>query len=325
MSGDKRSETLLPPSIRSDVRVTEESVDDEDMTRLLGFRPSFIPTPASSRRPQPWGMAPVTPHADTATSPSSRPPDSLRPVAMATAAGLSALDTGPHETPPTAITMRTYAVQSRPTATWAAALVVLGVFVGIGSAVYGRGGAADAAAAAATWLDPGRAAAAAQPPRALVDSFTSPPPPASPPPVVAASPAPGPVVEHPVAERPAAEHSGEPAAEALAALAQAPAHGEHGESVKAAPSRPTFVAPGSHWSHHSVARPAAPPPSREPEPVVAAAAAAQDATPAATPAPPPPPAAKATSRRSKKGSDDDMQAASASDALARAQLEAALR
>jgi hypothetical protein len=348
---EMRSETLLPPRMPARVRPPEPSVDDEDMTRLLGFRPSYIPAPASSRRPQAWAMAPVMTveadarstlqprvmppppstrtlgsdrgaHAVTATTPSSRAPDSLRPVAMSAATG-SVLDTGPHEPPPTSITMRTFAVQGRPTATWAVALVALGVFVGIGSAVYGRGDAADAASAAAIWLAPGRTAAAGQPVQAT-DSFASPPPP----PVVAVAPA----VERP-AERPSIEQHSEPGpSEPLAALMQAPAHGEHGEAAPKAASRPTFVAPGSSGSsHHSsfraaqsqprepaAAAPAAASPAQEPVPALAAAPGAAS--------PPPPPASRSTSRsRSKKASDDDMQAASASDALARAQLEAALR
>jgi hypothetical protein len=350
---EMRTETLIPPSAP---RPPEPSVDDEDMTRLLSYRPRYVAAPASSRRPAAqWAMAPVMtveaearsrvqpttvppppsarslspahPSPMTATTPSSRAPDSLRPVAMPTAA-----DSGPHEPPPTSITMRTHVLHGRPTATWAAALVVLGVFVGLGSAVYARG---DAAGIAASWFGSARTASANQP---VADSFsqTQALTPASTPAPGAAGRITAPVVAAaPAIDRPLLEHATEPGApsDPLAALMQAPVRGE---SAKAVSSRPTFVAPGSSYSpppvHHyaAAARPAPSPPSAPPAAPasIALASASQDASPAmALAAPPPPPAPKATSksRSSKKANDDDMQAASASDALARAQLEAALR
>jgi len=341
---ERRSEELIPPSRPRDPLV---SVDDDDMTRLLSYRPSYIPAPPSSRRPQhpQWAMAPVmtveaearsmaqlsipTPPPSArsltpvrplaATAPSSRTPDSLRPVAMPLADG-----SGPHETPPTSITMRTHILHGRPTATWAAALVVLGVFVGLGS-MYARGNAADLAASTAAWLGSDRVSAAGQP--VAEDSFASPPaaaPPVAPAPAVAAVPA----VERPAVEPRPATDPAAPSDPLAALMPAAPTKGGDSAS-KPAPSRPTFVAPSSPPVHHWHAAPV-PPPAPPPAPAVVMASASplpQDTTLAAAPAAPPPAPTKATSKsRSKKvNSDDDMQAASASDALARAQLEAALR
>jgi len=237
---------------------------------------------------------------------------------------------GPHEPPPTSITMRTHVLHGRPTATWAAALVVLGVFVGLGSAIYARGDAGNIAA----WMSAGRTAAASQP---VADSFSQPQPVAQATMQVRTSPAPVavPAVDRPPVERTSAPEAAAPS-EPLAALMGTPAHGE--STTKVASSRATFVAPGSSYSppahvHHSApaARPE-PPPAPAAPPVAALASAPQEPSLATAPAalPPPPAAApaptKASSKsRNKKANDDDMQAASASDALARAQLEAALR
>jgi hypothetical protein len=354
-----RTETLLPPSSARDML---PSVDDEDMTRLLSYRPHAA-SPPSSRRPAPWPVAPVmTMDADARardlpstippppssrslasggrvlrlTTPPSVGPDTLRPVAFQQESERSS------QPPPTSITMRTHVLHGRPTATWAAALVVLGVFVGLGSAVYARG---DAGTAAADWLGSAKASAASQP---VADSFAdrgpshASPVPASPPspvaavPVTPAAPAAAPVADRPV-EHAASDHPASEPSDPVAALMQTPSRGEAPKS-----SRPTFVAPGSysppvrHRSHAAApsvseappalaAAAALPPAPAAQAPLASLAAPAEDKAPAAAPAPPPPPAPKATKGRGKKASEDDMQAASASDALARAQLEAALR
>jgi hypothetical protein len=316
----------------------EPSVDDEEMTRLLSYRVHHD-APVSSRKPSPWPMAPVmTVEVDSRARvaplpppPSARSlapthvtstgPDSLRPVAFAPG------DRSSDVPAPTAITMQTRAIEGRPTAAWAAALVVLGAFIGLGTAAFGRGNPSGLASTAATWFHGATTSTASQP---VEDSFAKPPeaPRTPPPPVVAAaSPPPAPsVIERPAAER-AADHPSSvasPPSDPVAALT-----GGSAESAKAPPSRPTYVAPAgySHFSHHSSKphvslEPSAPTPPL-PAPLAALVPAADDSASSKSVAPSSAP--KTAKTHGKKATEDDLSAASASDALARAQLEAALR
>jgi len=225
---------------------------------------------------------------------------------------------GRHEVLPTAVTMRAQAAAGRPTLSWAAALVVIGGLVGLGSALFASGGAGSVASSGSPSVAPETAAAAAQPP---AEVRTDPAAPVTPPPAAA----PAPVAVAPAAPAPVDSRTEpSPTPGPLAALIDAKRHGD------TASTRPTYVAPGSaaggrRWSAASKALPPAPS-SASLESIVAKLG-APPASPVAAAAPvDPPPAPKpATKGRPKRGADADLQAASASDALARAQLEAALR
>ena len=194
--------------------------------------------------------------------------------------------------PATVITARTRIVAARPTMSWAAALVAMGVFVGLVTAVVARGDADTLIDAAASFVDPSGAHAyaagvqvsgvqtKAEEPRTAVASS----------------------VDTLVAE---------PSAAAMPRVA-------FGDTAAAAPlpPRPAPVAYAAPVVHHVASRRVSARPSDEPPREERVAAAAK---PAAAPkaAPPPPKTAKA--------SDDDVESASAADALAKAQLEASLR
>jgi hypothetical protein len=251
-----------------------------------------------------------------------RAPDSLRPVAF------PADVSGRHEPQPTSITLRTHILTGRPTMTWATALVVLGVFVGLSTSLYGRGD--QVASSVSSWMAPQNAAAAAQP--------------------QAESPAPQ-ALQYVARAAAAAPVSAAPPTQAVTVLDRTPSESQsdplaalmdtkgRDSASRVSTQRPTYLAPGDKGEkvpsaapvHHWVA-PA--------KPIAAAAPVAAPVVPASPalavaafePAPPPPAAAVAPLPKSTKGSkakkgaaDADLQAASASDALARAQLEAALR
>jgi hypothetical protein len=355
---EERHSTIVPPAALSyPTPYPEELSDlaetDDEMTRLMAHRPKTAMA-LSSRRPAPWSVTPAhvstplppsrspdarlattmpserqSPRSATSSGPRAavveRAPDSLRPVAFP--ADLS----GRHEPQPTSITLRTHILTGRPTMTWATALVVLGVFVGLSTSLYGRGD--QVASSVSSWLAPQNAAAAAQPqaespaPQALQYVARA----AVAAPVSAAPPAQAVTV----ADRAA---SAEAPNDPLAALMDTKGRDS---TSHVSTQRPTYVAPGDKGErapsaapvHHWVA-PAKPVAAASPfaaPPVALAAAAAPALTVAALdPAPPPPAAAPAPrstkGSKSKKGAADaDLQAASASDALARAQLEAALR
>jgi hypothetical protein len=334
-----RPVTILPPA--APYASSPESSCDDDMTVLWMPRPapsravaptrrSSAPPPAAvsfsnslenemrlacSGSPGVWPRPPA-PVEEPASE--RRAPDSLRPVAMAAMAAVDGADqSGRHDLPPpTSITMRTHVLTGRPTLTWAAALVVIGVFVGFGTSLFAAGEAGRTAGAAA-WTGTERVAAAGQPatvsftaegaaPRSVSFSSDVPAKPATAPALTAEALQPAkiaaaaPVVPAATATSTAwapvttPDHAQPQDPDPIVAI-----EAKH-EAAPRSASRPTYSAPPRH---------AAP----RPTPAVVAAA------------PPPAPKPAAAPAHSKKGTDADLQAASASDALARAQLEAALR
>lgn len=199
-------------------------------------------------------------------------------------------DSGRLDVPATVITTRTNVMAGRPTFSWAAALMAMGVFVGLASAVVARGDTDALIDATASLVDPShaRTAAAAPAPEMMVV-------PAAPVAVSAASPA---AACAPSAEPVKAETVvtvTEPATKSVESL---PKVGEPAK-VAAAPApapapvrRPAYVAPRPQPAAVAVARPA------------------------------PKPAAERPAPAAKRESESD--ASSAADALARAQLEASL-
>jgi len=343
----RRHETMVPPSSRSLPQLLADSGDD--MTVLLAHKPRLAGFVAQTRRPTPWSVqsTPVPtptpfprarppferdPRRLAVTGPALRrseeaPPDSLRPVAMQAAGGGDI--SGRHEVLPTSFTMRTQAAVGRPTLSWAAALVVIGGLVGLGSALFAQGGGGPVASSTTPVVAPETAAAAGQPQAEGRAEPVAPAQPATAPTVAA----PTPTVAAPVAPaNPAPSDARADVAATPGPLAALIDTKKHGDSSS---QRPTYVAPGSaapgrRWVAASKALPPAPS-SAALESIVAKLATTTPA-PAAAPAPvvdtppAPQPAPKAaTKSRAKRGADADLQAASASDALARAQLEAALR
>jgi len=338
-----RQRTIVPPAVRPH---TPFSQSDDEMTVLMGHRPltgfgalSRRQTPVSL--PPPRSMMPTpTPFPCSldresrlaVTGPAHRrsenppAPDSLRPVEMFAAggAGLS----GRHDAPPMAITMHAPEQAGRPTLTWAAALIVIGGLVGLGSALFAQVGAVPTASSPPSSVQaPMAAAAAAQPqteshaPEAAA--------PAPPPPVASAAPVNSGWVTVTTNAAATDSHADPSRMNPLAALVDSKGHG-------GASQRPTYVAPGPvspgrRWAAASKAVSPGPT-SASMDAIVAklgggtspdvAPAAPPPPAPQASPVPAPKPVAKA---RAKRGADADLQAASASDALARAQLEAALR
>jgi hypothetical protein len=142
---------------------------EEPATRQF-VRPS-APPPSVSPLAGPPRRAGVDRAAHGADAPSSRPPAAHlarqvergalkpQPVPVLT----ENLKSDPRLDPPaTVITARTRIVAARPTMSWAAALVAMGVFVGLVTAVVARGDADTLIDAAASFVDPsgGHAAAA---------------------------------------------------------------------------------------------------------------------------------------------------------------------
>jgi len=166
---------------------------DEDMTMLMPRKgmtfaerppPAVVPEPMpkliSARPPRPMLDEPptrhfVVPSAMLASSapPSSSSPSSARPMQLARPDILERPLPPPPETrpsdpkidpPATVITARTRIVAAPPTISWAAALVAMGVFVGLVTAVVARGDADTLIDAAASFVDPSGARAAAAAP-----------------------------------------------------------------------------------------------------------------------------------------------------------------
>jgi hypothetical protein len=303
----------MPPA----ASVEPQELSDEDGTLV---KPSS-PPPSSDMRPRRAPPASAAqPFSTTLTSQSRTVPSSIRPVVLPVGdsgqVAVSKDAPGKDSVPGTLITKRTRLRGGRPTATWSAALVAMGVFVGLASAVFARGDADSIVAATAALIDPSHApaaAAAAQLPMdtapvavqqpAFIEPAAAPSPAPAPPPVLA-PPAPA-----------TADNS-----RAMADLPQASSAPPRVPPVAyAAPAalRPTYVAP---YVARRAARVAAQPAPAEPkaapaEPKAAAVVAVERAAPAAPKA----------SRRGRHASDEEMESASAADALARAQLEAALR
>ena len=318
---NKGSSFPSPPSARP--RVFARSSSDDEMTTLLPRKGMTF----SSRPPAPIAPVPMPklassrpPRAMLEEPPTrqfvrpSAPPPSVSPVAgpprasnkppspqLAQQHERAALKPQPVpvvaesksdpriDPPATVVTARTRIVAARPTMSWAAALVAMGVFVGLVTAVVARGDADTLIDATASFVDPsgGHAAGAG---------------------VEASS------VQTKAEERRTTVLS------TIDTLLPEPSPGDtrtaSADTTTASPLPPrpapvAFAAPAVHrtpaW--HPAARPAA---SHEDKERVASAKPA--------PAPKAAPAAK-----SSRASDDDVESASAADALAKAQLEASLR
>jgi hypothetical protein len=313
-----QASSSFPPPAADRPRVFARSIADDEMTTLMprkGMTFSVRPPPAtepapmpkrtSSRPPKPMLEEPPTRQF---MKPSAPPPPSVSPVAgpprqaaapVSVPMGRTALKPQPVpveslksdpkiDPPATVITARTRIVTARPTMSWAAALVAMGIFVGLVTAVVARGDADTLIDAAASFVDPsgGRAAAsgASTAPSlqtkadstpssyvAVVDTLAAPPVPEAPKVAVADLP-----TAAPMPQRPA------PVAWAAPRRAWHPA-------PKAAPK----AAPAAERADRAEERVAAAPKKEAPKKAHA--------------------------------DDDDISGASAADALAKAQLEASLQ
>ncbi len=181
------------PAPSTKPRVFSRSVTDDEMTTLLprkGMTFSSRPPPPVTPVPMPKLASSRPPPRATLEEPPTRqfirpsapPPPSVSPIAgpprasNRPAAKLAAQDERttikrdvsdkmksdpPIDPPATVITARTRIVQARPTMSWAAALVAMGVFVGLVTAVVARGDADTLIDATASFVDPSGAHAAA--------------------------------------------------------------------------------------------------------------------------------------------------------------------
>jgi hypothetical protein len=325
----KQPSAFPKPSSRP--RAFAQSVSDEEMTTLLprkGMTFSLRPGAPVTPVPMPKRASTTPPRAQLEEPPTrqfvrpSAPPPSIspvagpprasnRPVAATTRAaslvhqraalrpqrvpvlGDDRTSDARIDPPATVITARTRVVAARPTISWAAALVTMGVFVGLVTAVVARGDADTLIDAAASFVDPSGSHSAAS---GSGSDTTA------------------------VHTKASGTHARVvPTADTLLAADTATADSRvawEQQSVVPTPPRPAPVAYAAPVVHH-VARPAPRPaahearePREERVAAVAKPAPAPKAAPAAKPA---------------KANDDDMESASAADALAKAQLEASLR
>lgn len=143
---------------------------EEPPTRQFVMRPG-APPPSLSPVVEPVAP-PAAPAATAPASPvagplraSNRPPAlEMKPVGAvkANAKASSGKGSDPRIDPPaTVVTARTRIVAARPTMSWAAALVAMGVFVGLVTAVVARGDADTLIDATASFVDPSGGAHAA--------------------------------------------------------------------------------------------------------------------------------------------------------------------
>ncbi len=272
---------------------------------------SFPPPPrapfAMSAMPQP------IPQSMLSTIPPA--PGSFSPVAYSMSTAKSDSDAR-IDPPATVITTRTKVLTGRPTLSWGAALVAMGIFGGLVTAVLARGDGDALVDATASFVDPAHAAHAAQAPAVESKLVTATPMLQNPAPApVSAAPAPTELgvvatTTTPAVTTPAAD----PIAAKPATASMAYSHPAQAVEKKAEPK--ALEAPKA----------AAPAP-------LAAKAAIKPWTPPARPAAAPP-AEKAekaekttTAKADKKGSasKDDLASAKEAKALADAQLEASLR
>ncbi len=327
----------FPPPAAGRPRVFTHSASDEDMTTLLprkgmtfGVRsapitPVPMPKRASGSPPKPMLEEPPTRQyikpssPPPSISPVAGPPRSNRPPTPERAPTVNqhvraALKPQPVpsvrpdgqksdpriDPPATVVTARTRIVAARPTISWAAALVAMGVFVGLVTAVVARGDADTLIDAAASFVDPsgGRAAASGS-------SASS-------------------------VQTKAQETHGNfvSVTDTLTNVTLAAANADTkvawdapSATATPLPPRPAPVAYAgpvhhSHAVHAAAKEPKEAKEAKDKDDRVAVASTPKSA-PAAKAAPAAKPAAKA--------SDDDVESASAADALAKAQLEASLR
>jgi hypothetical protein len=208
------SRTAPPPSRRA-VAFGDSTSPPSPRSVFEYPEPSTPPPPASS--PNPFArQAPLSlgaMHAPITMSPHA--PDSTAPVAMSMPMpmyGVRTPSSQPHLDPPgTVITTRTRLLTGRPVVSWAAALVAMGVFAGLVTAVLARGDG-DSAETTASFVDTEHAASAA------------------------AQAAPGTAA----AAAPAADPAAAPTAPSTAGAGD-PAAATAADAPKAAPSAPSFV------------------------------------------------------------------------------------
>jgi hypothetical protein len=322
---EARPSAFPKPSSRP--RAFARSASDEEMTTLLprkGMTFSVRPGAPVTPVPMPKRISTNPPKAQLEEPPTrqfvrpSAPPPSISPVAgpprssnrpqaaTTRAANLvherAALrpqrvpvigderKSDPRIDPPaTVITARTRIVAARPTISWAAALVTMGVFVGLVTAVVARGDADTLIDAAASFVDPSGHAAASGSGSDTMAIHTK-----------------------------ASETHSHVVVTADTLIAPDPAATDariawEQQSAVPTPPRPAPVAYAAPVHH------AHPAPAARPAPV-----AQHDDRVAAVAKPPPAPKAAPAAKPS-KANDDDMESASAADALAKAQLEASLR
>ncbi len=328
--------TTRPVAIPRSVRpprpeIAPVRVDDEMTTMMPSKSASQLPPPPdayTARIPRQWSpvgeAVPVAaPLPMPATMPSFTPPpaSSLAPTPLSVPAPPSSLQGLSVQTSPR-IAVDTARVRTaglgklaRPTLSWAAALVALGIFVGIGSAFINRGEASAKTRVVATGKgdkqDKAKAALAAKaaPVAAQTAAKTAPPPPALTPAPVdnVAAVAPAVLPSAPLAQAPTAppplppgvlppgEVSASPSATGVvmpshpaAPIAMAPpvqsapnffALPPGAAPMPAAPAGPTINSP---FAANPPRKTAAPSPRRAPAPVAASANAnANDDAPAA--------------------------------------------
>jgi hypothetical protein len=328
----KRASAFPKPSSRP--RAFSRSASDEEMTTLLprkGMTFSVRPGAPVTPVPMPKRISTNPPKAQLEEPPTrqfvrpSAPPPSISPVAgpprssnrplAATTRGANLVHqraalrpqpvpvigderkSDPRIDPPaTVITARTRIVAARPTISWAAALVTMGVFVGLVTAVVARGDADTLIDAAASFVDPSGHAAAS-----------------------------GSAGDTMAVHTKASETHSHVVVTADTLMAPDPATTDariawEQQSAVPTPPRPApvaYAAPVHHAWH----------PAAHAAPVAAAAPAAHEEKVAAVakPAPAAKAAPAAAAAKPAKANDDDVESASAADALAKAQLEASLR
>jgi hypothetical protein len=301
------------PSLKGLMRQRQ---DDDERTVL---RPSA--PPAASRGANAVASAPRVSPAMLPTPympfkpPSMPPPMPAKPAAIT--GTVAAPRSAKHDSdarldvPAAVITTRTRILRPKPTASWAAALVALGVFTGLVTAVVARGDADSLIDATASLVDPSQPqhlAAAGQPSAPTTT------------PIIAAANACG--AEAPastvqvsgimVSNTPPVAVKAEPVA-AIAPVAALPPADTAKRPEPPKPPPIAWAAPPRPAPQPVAAAPAPRPQAPAPQQVAAARPAPKPAAPAPAAAPAP------------KSAGSEMESATAADALAKAQLEASLR
>ncbi len=316
---DDEDRTTLRPNSSASSLLASTPVPAAPPSHPASFTPPAPPSSARGLRintpPTVIGQAiPAEVRAHAVTAMQTHPSPMPRPMYDSSSSQTDL----PVDPPATAVTARTRVLIGRPTVSWAAALVAMGVFVGLVTAIVARGDADSLIDVTASFVDPSQStahAAAAQPtpvvalPQAVAPSLPSPVVAAISPPVVTvtapavASPAPlPPPVAAVVAEPKSIAATDLPIAKPdVATRAAVPAPEKKAAAVFVAPSKPVSTAPPA-------SRPIAKP---QPKADPVAVAAPSKPTPATRPG--------------KKGSNADEDAAAAADRLAREQLEAVLK
>ena len=311
-----------PPSLKGLVVSPGRGRVDEERTMLRPasaeeqalLRPSSAPSKPSSRPPSPAMMpTPYMPFKPPVAAKKSAPPP---PINAKGGSDKKAADSDARlEVPAAVITTKTRILPRKPSMSWAAALVALGVFTGLVTAVVARGDADSLLDATASLVDPTAARPAAAPPPvvqlpgAVVIPANAGGSSALPPGAATACGTDGPA--SPVAQAPAVNT---PPPVAAATPTQTAAKPEPPKPPPVAWAAPRAYAPPMGAAPAAAPKPvAAPQPQPQPQ-APAAVAAAPKPAPKAAPAAPAP-----------KSGGSEMESAAAADALAKAQLEASLR